>query len=176
VLSPHVKRYIATDQDYVLKLLKENLAENRDVFATSAHKSGKKKGKGEEMASNIDARTLDWEKDDQANLYNELSISQGESIDALIACDCIYNTHLINPLVNTCAEICQLAPSSRPTVVVVAQQLRSSDVFEAWLVAFHERFRVWKMPDDVLDKGLKEGGGFVVHMGILRDSSDNGKR
>jgi hypothetical protein len=178
VLSPLIKNYIATDQDYVLKLLRENIAENRHVFAPSSHQAGKgakrskRATKGEEVSSNILMRSLDWEKDSQSNLYSELHISEGGSIDLLVACDCIYNTHLIDPLVNTCAEICGLALSSRPTIVLIAQQLRSPDVFEAWLTAFHQRFKVWRVPDELLDEDLREGKGFVLHIGILRGSSD----
>jgi predicted nicotinamide N-methyase len=176
-LSPLVKSYIATDQDYVLKLLRENIAQNSQAFARSSHqtakgtKKSKKTPKGDEVASNILTSSLDWEKDSQSNLYSELHIPEGESIDLLVACDCIYNTYLIDPLVNTCAEICRLAPSARPTVVLIAQQLRSSDVFETWLTAFHEKFHVWRAPDELLDEDLREGKGFALNFGILRGST-----
>lgn len=56
-----------------------------------------------------------------------------------------------------------------PCVCLVAQQLRSSDVFEAWLREFHRYFRVWRVPDTMLtEEGLHVGTGFVVHVGILR--------
>jgi predicted nicotinamide N-methyase len=180
-LSPLIKKYIATDQDYVLKLLRENVAENQHVFASSSslsQKTSKRSKRGAvqsgEAMQKIETRSLDWEKDSQSNLYTELEIPKEESLDLLVACDCIYNTHLIDPLVNTCAEICRLAPSSKTTVVVIAQQLRSPDVFEAWLIAFHQKFRVWKVPDELLGDGLKEGEGFVLHFGVLRQFSDKG--
>lgn len=78
---------------------------------------------------------------------------------------------LVIPFVRTCADICQLGNADsveKPTLCIVAQQLRSNTVFEAWLKAFHERFTVWRMPDTNLIDGLKEGSGFVVHVGILR--------
>jgi hypothetical protein len=56
-----------------------------------------------------------------------------------------------------------------PCVCVVAQQLRSPEVFEGWIKAFHEEFRVWRVPDEMLDEGLRVGSGFAVHVGILRD-------
>jgi len=52
---------------------------------------------------------------------------------------------------------------------VVAQQLRSHAGFEAWLKAFQGGFRVWRVPDEMLVDGLKEGSGYVVHVGVLRD-------
>ncbi len=94
------------------------------------------------------------------------------SFDAVIACDCIYNDALIEPLVQACVDVCKLRmehePEREPTVCVVAQQLRSPEVFEGWLKAFHKVFHVWRLPDEELVDGLKEDSGFVVHIGILR--------
>lgn len=81
----------------------------------------------------------------------------------IIACDCIYNEALIEPLNSTCAAL-----SGPQTLVVVAQQLRDSDVFEAWLASFMRFFRVWQVPDGMVGEGLRGGRGFVVHVGVLR--------
>ena len=115
-------------------------------------------GAGEER---IRTASLDWEKDDVANW---------EAVDLVIACDCIYNDALIEPLNSTAAAICKLraADADQPTLVVVAQQLRSHEVFEAWLKSFARRFEVWQVPDGVVGEGLGEGSGFVVHVGVLR--------
>ena len=97
-------------------------------------------------------------------------------LGAVIACDCIYNETLITPLVRTCAEICQLAnvdSAEKPTLCIVAQQLRSNTVFENWLKAFHKVFKVWRMPDNLLTDGLKEGSGFAVHIGLLRKQAES---
>lgn len=64
-----------------------------------------------------------------------------------------------------------------PTVVVVAQVLRNSDVFETWIKRFVKDFRCWRVPDGMLIDGLKSEGqaqgggtsGFVVHVGVLRE-------
>ncbi|KAF2433614.1 hypothetical protein EJ08DRAFT_647288 [Tothia fuscella] len=177
-LAPKIHRYIATDQDYVLKLLRENIKENEHVFASASSfskvgKKSRREAHDSNESSKIDTRSLDWETDAQSNLYNELNIqaTSGEQIDLLIACDCIYNTHLIVPLVNTCAEICRSTPKSKPTLCIIAQQLRSAEVFEEWLSAFHYYFRVWRIPDELLSGGLKEGNGFVLHFGVLREDS-----
>ena len=124
--------------------------------------------------SKIGVLALDWEQ----SLVSSLPATMGtdsadvsQAIDAVVACDCIYNESLINPFVRTCADICQLVNSSsaeKPTLCVIAQQLRSDMIFEAWLKAFHKVFKVWRIPDDLLIDGLKEGSGFVVHVGILR--------
>jgi hypothetical protein len=54
------------------------------------------------------------------------------------------------------------------TVCIIAQQQRSDEVFEAWLTAFKEPFRVWRVPDELAGEGLKGGEGFMVHVGVLR--------
>ncbi|KAI9799505.1 MAG: hypothetical protein M1833_004027 [Piccolia ochrophora] len=168
-LAPMIGYYIATDQDYVLKLLKQNISENIPS----------RKGKNLTTKSNITATSLDWElnviDDDILSTIhphaNRPTYSPG--IDAIIACDCIYNDTLIAPLVSTFASLCHVQASSRtyPTLCIVAQQLRSSDVFEAWMKAFHMQFRVWRLPDALLTPELGEGSGYVVHVGVLREQS-----
>ncbi|OPB38081.1 hypothetical protein A0O28_0011850 [Trichoderma guizhouense] len=51
-----------------------------------------------------------------------------------------------------------------------SQQLRNDDVFNSWLVAFKEQFRVWRMPGGMMPAELRPEAGFVVHIGILKDS------
>lgn len=181
ILAPRIGRYIATDQEYVFKLLNLNIKENALPQKSSLKvKREGKSTKANESAlstSNIKIIALDWETSSISNL-SELT---GPSIDgracpldAVIACDCIYNETLVDPFVRTCAEICRLAkgaPEGKQTLCIIAQQLRSDSVFEAWLSAFHKVFRVWRLPDDLLIEGLRQGSGFVVHIGVLRDLS-----
>lgn len=149
----------------MLKLLRQNIAENLATVFPKPKKAGR--GKGVEIGKGrIEAVELDWETSD---------VSQLQDVDVVVACDCIYNEALIEPFNGTCAAICRLRQkdvqedgSKRPTLCLVAQQLRSPDVFEAWLKSFHEKFQVWKLPDEMLDEGLREGSGFVVHVGIVR--------
>lgn len=178
MLAPKIGRYIATDQDYVHKLLKSNVEGN----ALKPKASGKVKrsrkacvnsGSGP-SGTNIEIIALDWEASSVSNLLSLIGPRLDDTphtLDAVIACDCIYHEALIDPLVQTCAELCQLArsaSSSKLTVCIIAQQLRSDSVFEAWLLAFHKLFRVWRVPDELLIEGLKHGSGFVVHIGVLR--------
>ncbi|TVY50394.1 Diaminohydroxyphosphoribosylamino-pyrimidine deaminase [Lachnellula cervina] len=177
-LGPHVASYVLTDQDYVMKLLHQNLAENCREMSTSTSKGRKSNVKPKrgstsvnvaQNTSNITAKPLDWETDEVTT-----SLLGSDSFDAVVACDCIYNDALIQPLVQTCIDACQLRlPDTAkekecPTVCIVAQQLRSAEVFEAWLKAFYKAFRVWRLPDNELIDGLKSDSGFVVHIGILR--------
>lgn len=175
VVAPRVKAYVVTDQDYVMKLLKLNISENQpDTTSSSKGRKSSAKSKNSApaplKASNIIAQPLDWETDEVTPSLTGSASSQ--SFDVVVACDCIYNDALINPLVQTCVDVCKLraldTEKSEPSVCVVAQQLRSNEVFEGWLKAFHESFRVWRVPDELLSDGMKSSSGFVVHVGILR--------
>ncbi len=181
-LARRIGRYIATDQKYVFKLLKANIEDNNPKGKGSGSNSNTAKHHGKAHVSNSSACTrskievlvLDWESSVVSSLPSMMRTDATEisqAIDAVIACDCIYNESLINPLVRTCADICKLAnaeSAEKPTVCIIGQQLRSDIVFEAWLKAFHELFKVWRMPDGFLIDELKAGSGFVVHVGILR--------
>jgi len=177
-LSKLVESYVLTDQDYVMKLLNKNLEENQQETTSSSRKGRKSIAKPKRGSapvavaadtSNVTARPLDWETDE---VTSSLTGSDSRhSFDAVIACDCIYNDALISPLVQTCVDACKLrVPDGvgNPTACIVAQQLRSAEVLEEWMKAFHKAFRVWRIPDEKLIDGLKSDSGFVVHIGILR--------
>ncbi|TFB03693.1 Diaminohydroxyphosphoribosylamino-pyrimidine deaminase [Trichoderma ghanense] len=57
-----------------------------------------------------------------------------------------------------------------PCLCIVAQQLRNDDVFNSWLTAFQKHFRVWRVPGERMPVELRPEAGFVVHVGILKDS------
>lgn len=126
--------------------------------------------------------TLDWETDE---VTSALTGGGGaESFDAIVACDCIYNEALVGPFVSTCVDVCQLRVAERsqrrdrgqsekeeelePCVCVVAQHLRTPDVFEAWAKRFSQSFHMWRVPDELLVPGLRSNSGFVVHIGVLK--------
>lgn len=145
-----------------MKLLRQNITSNLDAVFPTPKKGGRNKQKSLQIANStrIKANILDWEED---------SVEQSQPVDLVIACDCIYNEALIEPLNTTCAAICKLnGDAEKPTLCVVAQQLRSPDVFEAWLKSFHRLFHTWQVPDRYLIEGLRENSGFVVHIGVAR--------
>ncbi|CAP70257.1 uncharacterized protein PODANS_3_3400, partial [Podospora anserina S mat+] len=182
-LAPRVKGYVLTDQPYVAKFVEQNVAENSHISASSTGK-GKAKGKKTKATAashskdnNVVFTPLDWETDEATpSLLTDLPDTAGrKSFDAIIACDCIYNEALIDPLVSTCADICRLRTQESdteadPTICVVAQQLRDDQVFEGWLARFMESFHTWRAPDELLPNGLKPSSGFVVHIGILKEA------
>ena len=179
-LACRIGRYIATDQEYVFKLLKANVENNCPKSNRLGSSVGSRQGKVVSDSGSACARdriqvlALDWESSSVSNLPTMMDKNPANVfhvIDAIIACDCIYNEALIAPFVCMCADICHLANANsakKATWCIVAQQLRSDLVFETWLKAFHKLFRVWRVPDDLLIDGLKEGSGFTVHVGILR--------
>lgn len=181
-VSPRIRTYIATDQEYVFKTLKLNIAENKMKQRPS--KSSKRLGGNSAVhsppttSSEVKILALDWESSLISTIPNllghELSESCGNTdIDIVLACDCVFNEALVDPFVRTCAELCCLPKAKlpkNPTICVIAQQLRSHMVFDAWLLAFHRSFRVWRVPDQLLHEGLKESSGFVIHIGLLRDT------
>ncbi|OAG03951.1 uncharacterized protein CC84DRAFT_1166099 [Paraphaeosphaeria sporulosa] len=171
-LAPLINRYIATDQEYVLKLLKQNITDNLPVTSTKRPKTKKKTSRSvPEGKGSIETLELDWELNSVSSLPTQLGLHERAGVDLVIACDCIYNESLIEPLNNTCAQICKLRSheeQDKPTICLVAQQLRAHDVFEAWLKSFHEHFHVWQVPDKLLTPSLREKSGFVVHVGIVR--------
>ncbi|CZT19593.1 uncharacterized protein RCC_05444 [Ramularia collo-cygni] len=177
IVAPRVRKVVATDQAYVMKALQANIAANT---AGPASKQKRKSSKNTPSdvpmpQSNIEAFALDWESDDVASVLRANGLESG--LDLVLACDCVYNYALIDPLVQCCEDIgkmrlCEDGESpGQTTLFVIAQQLRQPDVFEQWLEAFHRAFRIWRVPNDLLSTGLKTGSGFVVHVGVLRQAS-----
>ncbi|KAF2455146.1 hypothetical protein BDY21DRAFT_325072 [Lineolata rhizophorae] len=194
-LAPSVGKYVATDQNYVLRLLRENIALNNgdeEASTTTTNKHQHRHGKGNTKKEaghhrewkpsrgtgnfgTIEVIPLDWETDD-VSFFTDIGCSSSKGVDVLIACDCIYNESLVEPFVTTCRDICRLRSnqvhdnesSEEPTLCVVASQIRSWEVMDAFLVEFHRWFRLWRVPDRQLPESLQENSGFSVHVGILR--------
>lgn len=166
VLAPRVQRVVATDQQYALKLLRDNFQDN-------APASGKGKKEAKHAPVNIDVAALDWETDCVPGFLAGHGLSIG--VEAVVACDCVYNYALVKPLTQTCVEICRArgeydaeTGESRATMVIVAQQLRQPEVFEEWMKTFMQDFKVWRLPAEMLSQDLGEGSGFCVHIAVLK--------
>jgi hypothetical protein len=137
-LAPTVQHYIATDQEYVRRLFRENVDTNAAVKApTNKQKGSRAKGKsatkkqpaGNPAASKITFTTLDWETDQPGLLKGCIEPEAGGrdthhdddgeekdlGFDLLLSCDCIYNEALVAPFVRTCAEIARLRPAYEPS-------------------------------------------------------------
>ncbi|KAH7328012.1 hypothetical protein B0I35DRAFT_6317 [Stachybotrys elegans] len=156
-LAPRLGRYVLTDQPYVQKLIQQNLAENPPPRRASY--------------APVLFKTLDWETDEvTSSLTGDAAI---RSFDAVLACDCVFNYALVQPFVQACVDVCRLRTrdDGKPCVCIVAQQLRNDEVFQSWLETFLSFYHVWRMPDKNLPEDLRSTKGFVVHIGILRESN-----
>ncbi|KAL8297026.1 hypothetical protein RB597_006225 [Gaeumannomyces tritici] len=193
VLAPAVSSYTLTDQAYVSRLVEQNIQENRAALVSGGggRSSAKSKragggggggGSGAQTAgSSLRFAPLDWETDEVTGSL--AGPARAGSFDLVIACDCIYNESLIEPLVQTCVDACALgrapareggaaaAAANAPCVCVVAQQLRDPEIFESWVKRFCRSFHAWRIPDESLPQGLRSSSGFVVHVGVLKDLS-----
>jgi len=166
ILSNRVQRIVATDQQYALKHLHENVQANLPRY-----KSGQSRTHGE----NIETLPLDWEVDDIPPFLRTHEFRDG--VDAVMMCDCIFNYALITPLVDTCTEVCRARKNSsaamaggktRSTICIIAQQLRQPEVFQQWLEDFLQTFQVWRVPASTLTETPGPESGFVIHIGLLR--------
>ncbi|KAH8838951.1 hypothetical protein MCOR27_009621 [Pyricularia oryzae] len=178
VLAPSVASFTMTDQSYVARLVGQNMQENNNNSVKSKASKGRRAKSVPQQQQQQQAlrfMPLDWETDQVTTSL--IGSPHVKSFDLVIACDCIYNESLIEPLAQTCVDACRLreleaAPSSDgaslPTVCVVAQQLRDPVIFESWIRRFHRSFQVWRVPDANLPEGLRSTSGFVVHVGFLR--------
>ncbi|KAK2072478.1 hypothetical protein P8C59_006829 [Phyllachora maydis] len=180
VVGPRVAQYVLTDQPYVARLVGQNMAANRQ--RPRQHHPSRR--------PTLRFAPLDWEADEVTpalagpddddaaaavarGSFDAAAVARG-SFDAVVACDCVYNDALVEPLVAACRDVCSLRRRRRrddgrraasaaagPCVCVVAQQLRDPEVFELWLACFMRSFRVWRVPDALLPEGLRAGSGFV---------------
>jgi predicted nicotinamide N-methyase len=148
--------YLLTDQAYVMKMLQHNVTTNQTNQSSRRipHKR-------------LQIRTLilDWETDAVSNVTKLLG--KDTEIDLVVACDCIYNEYLVQPLVSICASLCALRSNgSKKTGLLIAQQLRSEDVLQTWLDEMLKSFLVFRVPASILPEEL--GKGYVIHFAVLR--------
>jgi hypothetical protein len=150
--------YALTDQAYVMKILHHNILTNQNQMRHPPKKST-------QQGLQVRTLTLDWETDAVSNVTRHLG--KEHEIDLIVACDCIYNEHLIHPFVSTCASLCALRSTGpQKTGLLVAQQLRSEAVLQMWLEEMLKSFLVFRIPDRLLPDELRKG--YVLHFAILR--------
>nr|POE82409.1 ribosomal lysine n-methyltransferase 5 [Quercus suber] len=180
VLATRARKVVLTDQPYCLRALRKNVEGHCAAWASGAG-VGKKKAlssaaRAGELMAKVEILPLDWEADDARSLLVASGYPRG--VDLVVACDCVYNSHLIRPFTQTCVDVCSARRDCgeeeeeqeglRATVCIVVQQLRQSEIFEEWLGEFMKWFRVVRLPGSVVGEELGEGSGFVVHAAILK--------
>lgn len=158
VLAQYVSKYVLTDLGYVMKLLQQNVDTNQT--ATFLHKGTKR-----QPAMKPQVLVLDWE-DMSSTRFDEV-VKHDEVVDMVVACDCVYNEYLLEPFVNMCENISQRDVQRRP-FILIAQQLRSDEVFSAFMSLLLRKFHIWRLSQEALSPALQNGGAFAVHIAILR--------
>ncbi|RDA83453.1 hypothetical protein CP532_1823 [Ophiocordyceps camponoti-leonardi (nom. inval.)] len=188
---PRASTYVFSDQGYVQRLLKRNMAsaglvedqeedqDHREHQHKKQNRVGKRHFQKDRSSSSFSFRPLDWD----ADVVTPSFCHPAPSFDLVIASDCIFNEALVPNFTRTCVDVCRFKvgedkndPSSSSSsssscccACVVAQQLRSHDVFRAWINLFVERFRLWRVPAEMLPVELRPESGFVIHVAVLRD-------
>jgi len=168
VLAKNVSSYVLTDQEYIMKILKENIQANAILPTTPKGKGpyGKRSAPvSTRSVTNPQTLTLGWEDMDVTALDEVLSPEQ--VIDIVVACDCVFNDYLLEPFVNVCAKISERKVAFTPAILIV-QHLRSDEVFSAFMHLLNHKFHVWRLIDSCLPSTLQNGSGFAVHMAVLR--------
>nr|KMM69922.1 hypothetical protein CPAG_06234 [Coccidioides posadasii RMSCC 3488] len=165
----------------------ESQSRSRTRHVTHSSASSRSPTARGESGGNVEFVPLDWETDTLSSITGVVE----DGFDLLLSCDCIYNDALISPFVQTCVDVARLRPSlaahtsasadqgrqdlahGKPTICIIAQQLRSHEVFENWLRESLAEFAVWRVRDKVLEAaGLGTGSGEYNHG--LRFVSNNG--
>ncbi|WVQ83854.1 hypothetical protein IAT38_005998 [Cryptococcus sp. DSM 104549] len=142
LLGPICGRYTASDRFENLKLVKRNLDLNGlgavgllpDLENETKHSSPPKRGRKKEGVKEAEVilEEIDWvEVSEEMKRHRHEAPKEGEKgYDLVLAVDCIYNEHLVQPLVDTLARYC---PVGGDTVVWVVVELRSADVLTTFL-------------------------------------------
>ncbi|KAG5358217.1 Ribosomal lysine N-methyltransferase 5 [Yarrowia sp. B02] len=153
VFAPLVKTYVATDQTHLLKLTKRNIEANLSHYESQTIQTQSSKAK-----YRLECMELDWEDPDESWSEIKEGVFEGEYPDLVIACDTIYNEYLIDPFVETLKLV-----SGPETVVMVAQQLRLSDIFETFMTALIDAgLKVYAVPEQLMGPDFAQG--YSLHL------------
>jgi predicted nicotinamide N-methyase len=125
LIAPLAGAYTATDRQVNLKLVQRNVDNN----AAAAVKVATKALGGERLPATT--AELDWEQVSVARAHAQAkgetyalpAGSPGADADLVLGVDCIYNEHLVQPLVDTLAAAC-----ARGAVAWVVVEKRSPEV------------------------------------------------
>lgn len=168
-LAPRVSSYILTDQDYVMKVLRDNVEANYHSLGAAKTSRSPHKSKAHPQPSKPKLRMLpyDWENDHVSKF--DTVLAPNETIDVVIICDCIYNEFLIEPLISTCRDICENHPCKR-TILLIAQQLRTEEILQLWLEELNKHFDIWRVKEAKLPSSLDASAGFAVHLATLKNN------
>ncbi|CAO1630777.1 unnamed protein product [Jaminaea pallidilutea] len=154
-------RWIATDQEAMLHLLRKNVDLLRDPRLEPApldwcEVSQRSRNKST-YAGGVDGlrrNTMEWRGARQEERGSDAKTDGWP--DLIIAVDCVFNPSLFTPLVDTLDAF--TLPNHTVTLVVI--ELRSDEAtlafLETWLGS-DERWRIWAVPAEQMSCGLDRG-------------------
>ncbi|KAJ2908529.1 hypothetical protein GGI21_002795 [Coemansia aciculifera] len=125
------RRVVLTDQWRMMKVLGKNV---------DRAKTGKNGGV-------LVAAEYDWSSAGEKGLLRG-SVVAAEPVDMVVVCDCVYHEEVVPLVVRALAEVCACQGTGRRAVGIVAQELRSDLVHQAFVEALLQRFTVYRMPVD----------------------------
>lgn len=172
-VGTRVAAYYQSDLPSMTKLAAQNLAANLPP-------PPRRKQQGY-RPPNVVTIDVDWENTELPS--HPALRKMGGPLDLVIASDCVYNEGLVPAFVDTLVAACRLHRGEGEddgegegegegnrgrTLVLVAQETRSPDVMECFLIEFMRRFVVYRVPDDRLSEELGGERGYVLHVGVLR--------
>lgn len=172
VVAPWVQRYITTDLDYLLPLIRKNITHNK---ANILHELSKSSGFALQPDT-ITVDSLDWIQllhTSPASRYQlfrlpppnqSISTPNAQVLDLIFVVDCIFNPSLLPGLVET---IDHFAVPGR-TKVVVAVELRSEEVIRDFLELWLGKggWEVWRVGDLSDGNGERLDVSFAIWVGM----------
>jgi hypothetical protein len=172
ILSPWAKRYTITDLDYLVPLIRKNVAANQEIIqkitlqARACRNMTDTQDNNIPISGNIDVDSLDWRSIQPAmrmptSRKPTWPLQANDAVDLIIAVDCIYNPSLIPAFLNTLDFFAtdrtaktegsegrtNEIPSVRRPCVLVAAELRSEDVIREFLGQWLARdaWEIWRV-------------------------------
>ncbi|CAH2353987.1 hypothetical protein CLIB1423_13S03422 [[Candida] railenensis] len=161
--GPQVKKYVATDQKPILKLLKKNFVNNvRGEYTSETCDGGSSsKDKNYSRRSNGDAAVIEFVECDWEYVEHGVStvkeVIGDVEIDLVIACDTIYNEYLIPHFIRSFKSL-----MGANTAVLVGLQVRDEVLMEIFAEKiFEEDLKLYYVRNEYLSSQLLQG--YVVY-------------
>lgn len=179
VLAPWVRSYTATDLDYLVPLIRKNVAANlstvqqtlKPAKPTSPPSSRYSKRSAptphspptSTTAENaISVESLDWLELQRMPLHRrstQFRLAHADPPDVIILADCVYNPALLPALLS----VVDYYAEAERTRVLVAVELRAVDVVREFLVLWAELggWEIWRVGSGRSDRDGGDGDGWL---------------
>ncbi|WVN88817.1 uncharacterized protein L203_104031 [Cryptococcus depauperatus CBS 7841] len=157
LLSRLCGSYTASDKYDNLRLVQRNLelngVNNRIRGSPLTQKNDRDSKRPEDVHTEVILEEIDWVdiSKNKTRYQSESPNTKKIHYDVVLAVDCIYNEHLVQPFIDTLTTYC---PVGGRTVVWVVVELRSAEVLttflKSWLDDSNGRWTVVRLGDDAM--------------------------